>query len=207
MVTPALIDSLDRKNLSKNAELSATRFSGDLTSATAEQKKQIADLSGRSRATLYKVKTNGIISACLLVTISFILNVSPYWYTGEAANKEDYSDEIMQKFLIENGYEFALQSESLKEDKTKRVYRRREKKLSPQEEVQPQAIDEKKLEEKVKTPLDGIFNEKFSLDVEAIENLSFENAVKLLEALYIKASANKDAGTILYSIKALLLRC
>lgn len=196
VITPALIESLGRKNLSKNADLTAKRFSEDLTAATAEQKKKIAELSGRSRATLYKVKSNGIISARLLASISSVLSVSPYWYTGQADNKEDYSDEIMQKFLTENKYEAALriaaETAQEKKEKPKRPYKRRNKQVMLPEEPHPADAEEAPSEEVAPEEAPQEKPDAWRSS-DAVDRLPLSDAVKLLEALYIRAEVNPSA--------------
>ena len=125
MLNESLIQQLKQTvNISTDAEKTKQRFKAVWKAASAAEKKAIEKSSGVSHSTLYRVCNTGSISARIIAAASQMLNVSPYYLTGEADEPGESSEPILREFLEKLGYQDLLaQSES--EPKPQRARKKR----------------------------------------------------------------------------------
>ncbi|MDR2532107.1 MAG: hypothetical protein LBC82_04615 [Oscillospiraceae bacterium] len=99
MLTAKQIEGLKKTNLSIDAQKSKDRISEGFKTASADIKKKITELSGLNRATFYNAFQKGSASPKMVLSMAQLLGVSPYYYTGEADEKGEFSEELLKSFL------------------------------------------------------------------------------------------------------------
>lgn len=195
-LTTEMLATLKRTNASIDAEKSKQRVKADFTSSKNRQKTAVVELSGLTRASIYRVFREGAVSAKIAIAMAQILNVSPFYYTGESDEKGECTDAVLYSFLVQKGF----------------------RSLANQIAQQPNSDDSKAMyaegtsgifSSSVPTPLTNpLFTSAFSnspeLATAAIE-LPLEEAHQLLTALYVRAKAGGNAKQIADLVKRCLL--
>ncbi len=183
-ITKETILLLKRTDVSRDAEKTKQRVKEGFLSLRNKQKTEIVELSGLKRTSIYRVFREGSISAKITLAMAQILNVSPFYFTGETDQKEPLTDAQVVSFLKAKGYlKIAdMMSEELKS-----------------ENKQPNPV----------VPAGGslfipVFpdNPEFN---EAVSYLREEDAITLLRALLIRGKAGGDAAQIADVVKRCLL--
>ena len=131
MLSASLIQQLKRVNISKDAEKTKQRFEELWKAASASDKSMIEEQAGVARNTLYRIYNTGSITPKIVVSTSQVLNVNPYYLTGEADETGETSDDVLREFLNGLGYQELL-AKADKEQKVRKPRKKREPKaLSP----------------------------------------------------------------------------
>jgi len=186
-LTKAEIKNLDtKKNISVDSEKTKERFKVDFSATSKSQKDEIAELSGHTTNSQYRVAKTGSIGIATVIATAQVLNISPFWYTGETDTKDELSDELLNDFLSQHGAAV----------KQKRKYTKKNKSVS--EVVKTSESAEIIVADSV-TETDIVV----ANDNETI--LKFEDAAKLLEALYIGARFSADVAEKLAQVKKSLV--
>jgi hypothetical protein len=225
MLSAEQVKGLKQSNVSKDAEKTKERIKSDFKAASNETKQAIIELSGLKRGTFYKVYERGTASARVILALAEVLQVSPFYYTGELDNRASLQNADILSFLESRGYT-ALAEElkagaSQKTDaKTKRKYTRR-----PKPEASAEPISEEPTEKAAQTiaaiesgeqPAPEAIVAIDTIDVsvklpespvihETVESLTEEETVMLLQALFIKGKAGGAPAEMLKIIKRCLL--
>ncbi len=188
-ITKALLSSLKQNNVSKDAEKTKRRVKEDFLSIRNKQKTEIVELSGLKRTSIYRVFREGSISAKIALAMAQILNVSPYYYSGETDEKEAFSESLLQSFLTEKGY-----SRLWKGAKPYNAEKAKSDKHYPPNADSPDS--------------GFLFSSAFSNSSalkDAAATLKEEEAMKLLQALLIRERAGGNAAQIADFVKRCLL--
>ncbi|MDL2233084.1 hypothetical protein LJC63_05830 [Ruminococcaceae bacterium OttesenSCG-928-L11] len=105
MITKEVLHHLPSKTtveLSVDKELTKQRFADDYKACSNTQKNDMIMLANISEAVFLNVCRTGAIKIRPLAVLAYFANVSPYWYTGEAEEKEAYTDELMWNFFCDH---------------------------------------------------------------------------------------------------------
>ena len=104
MITADIIQKLKRSNVSVNADLTTQRTKDALKAAKRAEKNEIDALAGVNRVSINRVYATGNISAKVAIAMAQVLNIDPFFLTGEADERGECTDETLQSFLTAKGY-------------------------------------------------------------------------------------------------------
>jgi len=214
MLSVPLIQQLKRVNISKDAEKTKTRFEEIWKSASPSDKDKIEELAGVARNTLYRIYNKGSITPKIVVSTSQVLNVSPYYLTGETDEKGESSDEILKEFLAKLGYgELLAQHET--EQKVKKPRKKREAKAKQPSASKAPSDEQTSEEDAEMSDLSEPIEEIIIIQEEPCEKIdpaSFfdefdeEDIILLLRSVKIRAKAGvADAIRQAEELKKILL--
>jgi hypothetical protein len=187
-ITNEMMSSLKRTNVSKDADKTKDRVKADFLAARNKHKTAIDELSGLKRTSVYRVFREGAISPKIVLAMAQVLNVSPYYYTGEVDEKGECTVEQLHSFVAAKGFrELAY-------------------KIAPGRRDTASAVQSKP----AVTPASGdpLFPSEFSNSpelAEAAAGLSVEEAQQLLAALLIRARTGGNAARLADLVKRCLL--
>ncbi|MCL2776312.1 MAG: hypothetical protein FWD71_23665, partial [Oscillospiraceae bacterium] len=172
-------------------------------SASKKEKAKVKNLASNIHATIKNITETGTITAKAAISLSHVLNVNPFYLTGETDKRGNCSDDLLIELL------------------TKLEYKNLKK---PNEKSDAEAID---LLGIVETAIENIketiaerqeSNEFVGVEIDekpvdftpeiqsAADNLSEDEIITLIRALLIRAKAgNADSSQIARQIKLLLL--
>jgi Flp pilus assembly protein TadB len=196
MLTAEAIQSMGRKNCSANTDLTMQRTKDVFKSAKRTQKNDIDALTGLKRVSIARVYATGIITAKVAVAIGQVLDINPFYLTGEAEERGSYA-ESLPSFLKAKGHSRlikAIESGEPKDDDSPKV--------------SEQAASDKQEQVDLTPKTEPLFTSAFSSSPElakAAEELSLEEAYQLLTALSIRAKAGGNAAQLFDFIKRGLL--
>ncbi len=193
MLTSDMIKTLKQVNISVDSELTKHRTKGVLKAASREQKRQIDAFAGLKRASINRVYTTGSISVKIAVAVAHVLNINPYYLTGEVSEPGECSDELLAEFLAAKGYKDIA-------EKAAKPPRKPRQKRTPKVAVAEVSMAlPPELAEPVIAPAPA---------PEALPpagDFTEEEAVILLRALFVRAQYGGDCGGTLAKVKALLI--
>lgn len=200
MLTSELMKQLKQVNVSKNNEKTMERMKTDFSAATTSQKRDIVELSGQNRNSFYRVFRTGAPNARLVLAVSEILNVTPFYYTGETDDRNPTSDEETRRFLIDRGYESKLDlADKPQKKRRKSADGPKTRKTAPEqvETDESNGIDEIELfdeiEDIIELTIELSDSEKMR---KAVSELTEDEAVALLKTLFTRARAGGEAEQI-----------
>jgi hypothetical protein len=194
MITSELIERLKQVNVSQDKDKTAQRVKSAFSSATRKQKAAIEALSGQKRTSIYRVFKTGSLSAKILLPLAKILNITPFWFTGESDDMEKCSDALILSFLDGRGYKFSPKQSA------------RRKAAAPAAEGNPAPAD--------KAPEAAAEDDTVTVSITlnnspkmraAVEKLDADNAAQLLHALCLRAKAGGNAEQLWDVVKLCLL--
>jgi hypothetical protein len=208
MVTPELIERLKQVNVSKDKDKTAERVKSAFTSASRKQKNDIEKLTGLKRTSIYRVYKTGNLSAKILLPLSKVLNVTPFWFTGETDDMDKCTDALILSFLDGRGYK------NLANLNPKRAKKAAAPAKNKAEVKAKGEVKEKPASAEIKTA--PVSEEENTVTIpitltnapkmrEAIDTLDADSASKLLGALYLRAKAGGNAEQLLDVVKLCLL--
>ena len=193
MLSAEQIQGLKRTNVSVSSEKTKLRFEEIFKPAKIKQKQAVRELAGVTSQVAHNIYNTGNISAKMVIAVSQVLNVNPFYLTGEADEPGEFSDEALRELLMKHNYRDLVASIELPEKK-KRPYTRR----------QP-AVTEAAVAETEEAPEEQSVN---AADAPAAPVFPLEEAdqVAMLRALHIRAKAGiAGAQERLHQINQLLL--
>lgn len=212
MLTERNFFMLKKVNVSIDAEKTKQRVAQDFKSADKEQKNEIITLTSLQQATIYRVFDTGKVNARIVLAMSQVLGISPFWYTGEIDDQKSLQDGDIQHFLKNHGYKKIL--EDL--EKPKRMYKNTV--TAPTDETNSSdTADGETLSQKPIPPVPKPQNETTSkLDIhitlpnlpkaqQTVAELTEEEATQLLHSLFIRARTGGDSEQLAETVKRLLL--
>ena len=132
MITESLIRQLKQVNVSKDAEKTKQRTSEAWKTASKDAQEAILALSGLARSSVQRAYKLGSISAKIVVAFAHVLNLDPFYLTGEADDRGVCSEELLRSFLSSRGY-----AKLLPEQIEVKPKRRRRAKQKPAEQAEP----------------------------------------------------------------------
>lgn len=234
MLTAKQFELFKSDNVIKDVEKAVTAIDKDLKAATSEQKKEMRSLSDMTNTSFYHAVRRGKASIKIILAMAQTLNANPYYYTGIADDRGEFTEETLSRFLTEYGYERLAQG--------KRQYNRQNKAKSSdsakaagsKSAVKPvkgkKSAKAKKSDKAEKAPveqpvpvIEAAVSEETPVSVSKAEKvavydfdcspkmiakvkkLETESAVELLKALYIRSEAGENAEKLLEIVKFCLL--
>ena len=215
MMNEATVKLLKQVNVSKNAEKTSARLKETLAAASRADKTLIVKLTGQNRNSLYRAVRTGSASARIVIPMSEVLNISPYYLDGSSDEKGECNDDLVKEYLLKLGYKKLF-------DEPKPVKRGRAKSAAgaPKKTAKADKADKvtaaKPKEAKVKEPKiypgENLQATMFRVTIneseqmrEAAKNLDLQSATQLLEALFIRAKAGGNADRLCEVVKHCLL--
>ena len=203
------IQMLKRSNISVDPEKTTQRAKELWKTAPSKAKRKIEEDSGVQRVSIYRIYNTGVISAKLAVAFAQNLNIDPAYLTGESDEQGVCNDEVLDRFLRSKGYgqlidirarvAQAKRDKMLKKDDAPNVTPGFEKQLG---HVRPSFVSPRILQPTVRPETAYTLQDASSTKS---EQLSYEDAVALLQALEIRARNSSEAQRQLNAIKKLLL--
>lgn len=191
MLTAETIQSMGRKNVSANADLTMQRTKEVLKAAKRKQQSEIDALTGLKRVSVNRVYATGTITAKVAVAIGQVLNVNPFYLTGEVEERGAYTNDVLVSFLTTKGH-----------PKLAKAVVKKQKDAGTAAEPVNAADAPAKSETAPLFP--AAFSKSTEMDAAAAD-LSVEDAQFLVAALYIRAKAGGNAAQHLELIKRTLL--
>lgn len=113
MITKEVIRALrhaHKTSISVNEELTKERLYADYNGSTYTQRNDAVLLGDTSEGSYKTAFRTGRLSIKPLAALAFTLQVSPYWYSGEAEEKEPYTDELMWNFFCDHDFLYLVRS-------------------------------------------------------------------------------------------------
>jgi hypothetical protein len=202
MVTPELINRLKQVNVSKDKDKTAERVKTAFTSASRKKKHEIEKLSGQKRTSIYRVFKTGSLSAKILLPMAELLNITPFWFTGETDEQDKCSDTLILSFLDGRGYK-NLASLAPKRGRKAADPGKEKPARKPRKTAEAAEAAETVIEENTITIPITLTNAPKMRD--AIGTLDADSASQLLQALYLRAKAGGNAEQLLDVVKLCLL--
>jgi hypothetical protein len=213
------------QNVSKDAEKTKERVATDFKAAARAVKVDIVELTGQVESSIYRVYKEGSANARIVLAISQVLKVNPFYYSGEIDEREPLEETQIAQFLKANGYDDLLKEAS---KPAKRKYERKPKTepLTTATEIQEESAEMKTavsassadndLREADKQPsvkpdtteLKEV-NLSFANDsvmIKAVEDLTEQEAAELLHTLFIRAKGGGEAALLLDVVKRCLIK-
>ena len=184
MLSAEQIQGLKRTNISVDAEKTKLRFEEIFKPAKIKQKQAVRELAGVTSQVAHNIYNTGNISAKMVIAVSQVLNVSPFYLTGEADEPGEFSDEALRELLMKHKYRDLVASIELPEKK-KRPYTRRA--------VQETPAVEDVAEEEIPVVAESVPEEQ---SIPAAPAFSLEEAdqAAMLRALHIRSKAGIDGA-------------
>jgi len=148
MLTTEQIKTLKQVNISIDPVKTQERVRQVWKSAKNAAKNEVVALAGCSKATVYRIFDTGSIHIKLAIAIGQVLNVNPYYLTGEADEPGEFAEALMLQLLERHGYaklleEIAPPAPAEETPKPKRKYTRKPKPVveepPPAPEPEPEA--------------------------------------------------------------------
>ena len=229
----AQLKTFKQVNVSKDAEKTKERIAQDFKAASNADKQAICELSGQVRSSIYRIYNTGSINARLLMAFAQVLNKNPFYYTGETDELEPLDIEHIRKILTDNNYDDLLAELIKNKRKVSRKPKGETKSKTPDEPPAVTTDDEngsmsdtsitaaEPLNDfnKITSPVVNdnvkeIINTKevkllFSDGPnirKAVEELSEQETVELLRALFIRSKVGGEAELFVEVIKRCLLK-
>ena len=117
MLSAQQIQNLKRTNVSKSAERTRQRFEEIFKPAKIKEKQAIRALAGVTSQVAHNTYSTGNISIKMVIAVSQVLNVNPFYLTGEADEPGEFSDEALRGLLLKHNYRDLIASIELAEKK------------------------------------------------------------------------------------------
>lgn len=221
MLAPEQFYLLKKNNICKDPEKAKERIGNDFKATTKAEKDEIRALSGLTRSTFYHAGKTGLVSIRLAISLGQVLDANPYYYIGAVDERGEFNSRVLRRMLDEYGY-------GALPEKPKRAYNRKnrfdlqsEKNFSDDDKSGASETAENKSSDVQKTKISAVENEEraagnagspelLAFDISPkmkliVKDLELKDAVKLLEALYIRADVGGSAQKQLETIKCCLL--
>jgi hypothetical protein len=196
MFTEEIIRQLKQVNISTDAETTQTRLYGIWKKTPKDKRDKILSLAGVALATVQRAYKTGSISAKLAAPIAQVLNINPFFLTGESDAVGECTSELLGELLRKHGYKKLLAQYEVSEKARINREKREQKRLAAEQEA---AEAEAEADETNDVP------GEIAIDEAAIEGLTEEDLLLLLKAILLRAkSGGKNAETA-KKIKLLLL--
>ena len=197
MLSAEVIQTMGRKDVSANADLTMERTKEVLKAAKRKQKDEIDALTGLKRVSINRVYATGVITAKVAVAIGQVLNLNPLYLTGDVDEQGVCTDDILISFLTTKGYAKVAQGLAVQKPRG-----------DAENKTDAPGVSKEQGNDSPKTGTKAMFSSDFSNSPElakAADELSLEDAHHLLTSLYIKARAGGDAAKLLDFIKRSLM--
>ena len=150
MLTTTQIKSLKQNNISVDAEKTKQRVSQVWKSQKNATKNDVVALAGCSKATVYRIFDTGSINIKLAIAIGQVMNINPYYLTGEMDELGTFGEILLMQILDQHGYQKVLDEiaplPAGEPVKQKRKYTRKPKPVIEEAALEPEPEAETKTE-------------------------------------------------------------
>ena len=145
MLTMEQLGTLKQVNISVDTDKTKARVEQLWKSQRNATKNDFLAFAGCSAATVHRVYKTGNIHIKLAIAFGQVLNVNPYYLTGEADEPGKFTEALLLQILEQHGYKKLLADiapPATAEEKPKRKYTRKAKPVAeeaaPESEPQPE---------------------------------------------------------------------
>ncbi|MCL1820422.1 MAG: hypothetical protein FWG36_07195 [Oscillospiraceae bacterium] len=198
MLSQEFLKQIKQSNVCVDAEKTKARMKEEFSAAPKDIKAAITAQTTQNRNTIYRAQDTGRASGRIVLAFAEILNITPYYFTGAVDSKDPCTDELTAKFLKEHGYGKLLKG---KRNPIKKVPKVKEVPV-PQEkgrELKPAVAGEIH-----PTVFRVTINDSGKMRG-MVDELDYDGAARLLEALFIRAKAGGNAEQLCEIVKYCLL--
>ena len=195
MIDKTMIQQLKQSNASVNTDKTKERVEALWKSLSRADKKSVFDLTGVSPATIYRIYNTGSISVKLAAPVAEVLNISPFYLTGETDEKGTGDEDTLRAFLSGHGYEKLLMAQ-----KPKRV-RKTSQPATAESQDEPVKATETEIEvaAEVLAAAAEVVGEK-------LDEVTLDDMMLLIKALLLRARIGvPDAVETVVKLKNLLI--
>ena len=198
-----MIDRLSKKNISKDGGKTKQRVADVWKSASKEERAKVKNLASNIYTTIKNITETGTITAKAVISLSYVLNINPFYLTGETDKHGNCSDDLLIELLTNLEYKNLKKPNEKSEDEAIDLLGIVETAI---ENIKETIAERQESNEFVGVEID----EKpvdFTPEIQsAADNLSEDEIITLIRALLIRAKAgNADSSQIARQIKLLLL--
>jgi hypothetical protein len=194
MLSAKLVHEMKSVNVSVNSELTKERVAAELKKAPRALKKEIDNLSGLKRVSVNRVYGVGSISAKIAVSIAQVLDIDPFYLTGETDERGGCTKEALARFLTAKDYP----------ELAKKVARARRKALVAKEMPESFSPDFTEAAD-ANSSCPGAQPEA-EAHSRSHTGLTEEEAVMLLRSYYLQSQFNPRIKNTLVQIQLLLIK-
>jgi len=192
MLDRTVFKALKQTNISKNGAKTKERLHEAWKLLNKEKRSEALELCGLTKFAVRRSIDESRISLKLAAAISQVANIDPRYLSGESDESRALTDKVLYDFLVKNGYK----------DPNKAKHKKGSVKLSKKQSA---AVAEPIIEiiqtendyEKLIEPLKR--NNKSSFD-----NMSEEEILLLLKALFTRAKYNEEAAFFADCVKRII---
>jgi transcriptional regulator with XRE-family HTH domain len=138
LLSVELLQKTKRTNVSADPAKTRRRVEEILRPARLAQKKAVRELAGVTTQVFHTIYSKGNISIRMVIAISQVLDVSPFYLTGEADEPGAFSEEALRDLLLKHKYRDLVASLELPEKK-KRLAKAEEPTQQPAADEAPPA--------------------------------------------------------------------
>jgi hypothetical protein len=103
MFDTEMLKQLKQSNISENGEKTGLRVKEIWKAAKPDMKKAVVELSEISTGAVYRNIKTGSISIKLAIALGQVMNVNPFYLTGESDERDNYSENIAIKLIKKQG--------------------------------------------------------------------------------------------------------
>jgi len=104
VITSENLGSLKQVNISQDAEKTKARAEQLWKEQSNAKKKELTEFAGCIPATIHRIYKTGAIHIKLTLAFAQMLNINPYYLTGEADEPGEFSDVLLLQLLEQHGY-------------------------------------------------------------------------------------------------------
>ena len=205
MLTTAQIKSLKQVNISVDPEKTKERVQQVWKAAKNVIKNDTVALAGCSKGTVYRVFDTGSISIKLAIAIGQVMNVNPYYLTGELEDQGSFSEILLLQILDQYGYKELVAELAPPAEETvkpKRKYTRKQKSVIEEAVPVPEAVEEVVVEPEPEPVPEPVVVEEPA----PLPDFSEEDMQALLHSLVILSKAGvTEAADKLARVKGILI--
>ena len=115
MLKPEYIKNLKQTNISNHPDKSKDRIREAWTKSSKSDKDKILELCGVKKPSIARAYTSGNVSAKIVAAMAQVLEKDPLYLAGNSDEQRIYSDDIVEQFLINLGYEIGNKSKVRKQ--------------------------------------------------------------------------------------------
>lgn len=109
MLSLDIMKQIKQSNVSKDAEKTKARIKEAFSTAPKDIKAAIISQTTQNRNTIYRAINTGNASGRIVLAFAEVLDISPFYFTGEIDNKLPCSTKAVKFFLSEHGYKKLIQ--------------------------------------------------------------------------------------------------
>jgi hypothetical protein len=229
-----MLETLNYKNInnsdsiSKNCDITKARMAVQWQKIVVNQEE--SDFCSKYCLTvniINKTLKDGRISLRIAAALAKELSVNPYFLTCDSDDYKEYSDEQLEKFLIENGYEEPPEPPKTNENevdtKTGGIKANTDNSTLKEDTDMKKGIDDAKVEtvgqkgiekhvvhenpyiETLRTRVEKKFLEISPDELERIKSITEKNAMELLKSVYLRSEYDEEIKRIAVIVKVAML--